>query len=283
MILAAGLGTRLRPLTLELPKPLLPVGDRPAIAHVADALSRAVGALVVNTHHRAEAFAGLTLALPHVALHEPEILGTAGGVANARRWLGDGDVLVWNGDIVADVDVAAALAARRAVGALASWVVAPRAPGEGTVGVSRDGFVVRVRGSVVGDEARGGDFLGISALSPELVATLPREGCLVGDVLEPALTRGGRVAVAWHEGPWDDIGTLATYAAANARWLGARASFVAPGATVAPGRDVTGSVVGDGAVVAASATRSIVMPGARVDAPVDRAVVTRGGAVVRLG
>lgn len=280
MILAAGYGTRLRPLTDELPKPLMPVGDAPAIHHVALALSRVVERLVVNTHHRAEAFEGLSLPLPHVALHEPDILGTAGGVANARHLLGDGDVVVWNGDIVAALDVGALLARRHAEGAFAAWSVAPRRRGEGTVGVSRRGLVVRVRGTVVGEEERGGDFLGVSALSSAAVAALPPRGCLVGDVVEPALRAGEVVAVSWHEGPWDDIGSLTTYAAANARWLGDRASFVSPSASVAVGCDVRGSIVGAGAVVTAHARGSIVMPGATVGHAVERVVVTPRGTIV---
>ncbi len=94
MILAAGLGTRLRPLTDLLPKPLVPVGDRPAVAHVAERLAAAgIREVVLNTHHLAGAFtaeilAGLPIALRVV--HEREILGTAGGVANASALLGDG-------------------------------------------------------------------------------------------------------------------------------------------------------------------------------------------------
>src|SRR2546426_402753 len=106
MILAAGLGTRLRPLTDELPKPLVPVGDRPAVAHIADSLTRAgIRDAVINTHHLAEAFSPDRLAALPLRLrviHEPTILGTGGGVANAAPWLGAGDVILWNGDILAD-------------------------------------------------------------------------------------------------------------------------------------------------------------------------------------
>src|SRR6185295_4138673 len=99
MVLSAGFGTRLRPLTDELAKPLMPVGDRPMLAHVIDALSRGgVEDVVVNTHHRGGDFVPqierLGLAI-HV-VHESKILGTAGGVANASRTLGTGDVVVWN-------------------------------------------------------------------------------------------------------------------------------------------------------------------------------------------
>src|SRR6185503_7901029 len=104
IVLCSGLGTRLRPLTDELAKPLMPVGDRPVLAHIAAALARAgAGSIVANTHHRADDFACKIEHL-NVKVHfiyEPNILGTAGGVANAAGALGDGSVVVWNGDILA--------------------------------------------------------------------------------------------------------------------------------------------------------------------------------------
>ncbi|HVY45060.1 MAG TPA: sugar phosphate nucleotidyltransferase, partial [Minicystis sp.] len=148
MILAAGLGTRLRPLTDELPKPLVPLGDRPMIAHAAARLAAAgVAPLAFNVHHLADAFASAALdGLGLVALREPRILGTAGGVANARRVLGPGEVVVWNGDLAADLDVGALLGAHVARGLAATLAVAPRPRGEGTVGLDAGGRVVRLRG-----------------------------------------------------------------------------------------------------------------------------------------
>src|SRR5689334_2542322 len=103
IVLSAGLGTRLAPLTDELAKHLMPVGDRPALAHVVSSLHRVVvGPIVANTHHRHEDFfhdlPGFKQKVQF--LYEPEILGTAGGVANAAGALGVGPVVIWNGDIV---------------------------------------------------------------------------------------------------------------------------------------------------------------------------------------
>src|SRR5262245_58074994 len=93
MILAAGLGPRLRPLTLELPKPLVWLGDQPIVAPIARRLAAAgIERAALNTHHLAEAFKPSILErlpLAITVLHEPEILGTAGGVANAAGALGD--------------------------------------------------------------------------------------------------------------------------------------------------------------------------------------------------
>jgi len=96
MVLCAGFGTRLRPLTDELPKPLMPVGDRPVLAHIYESLvRRGVREVVVNTHHRASDFENPIKAYaPDLqVLHESEILGTAGGVSNAASTLGAADVV----------------------------------------------------------------------------------------------------------------------------------------------------------------------------------------------
>jgi mannose-1-phosphate guanylyltransferase len=282
MILAAGLGTRLRPLTDELPKPLVPVGDRPAVAHVAARLAAAgVREAVLNTHHLASAFtperlAGLPIAVHPI--HEPEILGTAGAVANAAELLGEGSVVVWNGDILAEVDVAALFAAHLDAGAAATLAVAPRTDDRGTVGIGAGGRVVRLRGERFGEELGSADFLGVQIVAPELRATFPRPGCLVDDGYRPALRRGLLVGTFAVEGPWDDIGMIASYLAANARWLArtGRAAFVHPSARVAAGVEVSGSIIGAGAeVVGEGPVRgSVIWPGARATAPIERAVVT---------
>src|SRR5271165_2715018 len=116
MVLAAGLGTRLRPITLHRAKPLVPVGDRPILGHVLDRLAAAgISRVVVNAHHRAHdvrAYAEMQESL--LVSGEPQLLGTAGGLAHAGGLLGPGRVLVWNADILADVDVGALLGAHAA-------------------------------------------------------------------------------------------------------------------------------------------------------------------------
>ena len=283
MILAAGLGTRLRPLTDELPKPLVPVGDAPAVAHIAERLAAAgIGEAVLNTHHLHAAFTEERLARVPITLrivHEREILGTGGGVANAAHLLGDGDVLLWNGDILAELDVTALLAAHRASGAVATLAVAPRTDGAGTVGLGEGGRVVRLRGERYGEELASGDFLGIHVMGPSLRATLPIPGGLIEDGYQPALRRGAIVATHLTACAWEDIGTVASYLAANARWLARRglASFVHTDAHVAPGVDVQNSVIGAGAEVTGHGVvrNSVVWPGARAEAPLEGVVVWR--------
>jgi mannose-1-phosphate guanylyltransferase len=282
MVLAAGLGTRLRPLTEQCAKPLVPVGDRPALAHVLDRL-RAAGAtrIVVNAHHHAaqvRAFVDALGAGAGVSLSkETALLGTAGGIAHAAPLLGEGDVLVWNGDILADVDVAALVAAHQAP-AEATLLVQPLPAGRGPVGLDAQGRVVRLRQDRFAPEATGGDFLGIHVLGRRLRERLPESGGLVEDVLVPALARGEEVRAVLVDAPWEDIGTVPAYLAANVAWLRARGleRWVGPGASVDPGVVLDASVVGAGAVVTGTGfvVRSVVWPGARAVAPLADAVVT---------
>ena len=284
IVLSAGLGTRLAPLTDELAKPLMPVGDRPALAHIAGALGRAgVGHVVANIHHRAGDFAHEIRGLEGKIqfLHEPAILGTAGGIANAAGALGEGRILVWNGDIVApELDIAALVAAHDRSAAAAVWVVEPAAPGTGTVGLNDHGFVVRLRGETFGVETRGGEFLGIQVLGPDLRRALPREGCLVADVTLPLLRRGGRVGSFLYRGLWDDIGLPASLLRANLRWLERQglAAWSAADATVAAGVVLERSVAGEGATFdgAGAVRECVVFPGARLTAPASRVLVARG-------
>jgi mannose-1-phosphate guanylyltransferase len=279
MVLCAGLGTRLRPLTDELAKPMVPVGDRPAVAHVVERVRLAAPArIVVNVHHRPEDVRAWADG-EHIAVsHEPELLGTAGGVAGAAALLGGGPVLVWNGDILSDLDPRELLepgAPRDVEGASqATLAVHARPAGEGNVGFRADGRIVRLRKTSFGVEDHGGDFLGIHVLGEALRARLPQKGCLVGDVYIPALARGERLHAHVTTASFVDIGSVAQYLAANAQWLEQRglSSWAHPTAVVSA--PVDGSVIGARAVVDAPALASVVWPGAHVRSACHAAVVT---------
>lgn len=285
MVLCAGLGTRLRPLTDELAKPMVPVGDAPAVAHVVERVRLALrggerARLVVNVHHRPSDVRSWAEPEHIDVSHEPELLGTAGGVAGAAALLGDGDVLVWNGDILSGFDPRELCAAHeRFPDRAATLAVHARPAGQGNVGFSECGRIVRLRTSKFGTEARGGDFLGIHVIGERLRAKLPPKGCLVGDVYIPALARGVLLHAHVTAEPFVDIGSIAQYLEANARWLRERAlaSWAHPLAIV--NADIAGSVVGAGAVIDAPALGSVVWPGAHVQTACNRAVVTRSSVV----
>src|SRR5262249_15520770 len=162
-----------------------PVGDRPALAHVLERLRAAgVARVVVNAHHRAGEVRAFAETQPgDVAVsEEPDLLGTAGGLSHARELLGQGDVLVWNADILATVDARALVEAHAREAPAATLVVQPIACGTGSVGLDAAGRVVRLRSERFGDEASGGEFLGIHVLGAALRALLPPRGGLIEDV-----------------------------------------------------------------------------------------------------
>jgi len=274
LVLAAGLGTRLRPLTDTIPKPLVPLGDRPVLDHVIAQVA-GVGPVVVNTFHLGALVGARAEGLGARAVHETTLLGTAGGLRNAAALLGAGDVLVWNADIVAEVEARALLAAHEGSAAPATLVVAARGAGEGTVGLDAAGHVVRLRGEVFGEERAGGEFLGVHVVSPSLRAALPPEGCLVGDLYLPALRAGAKLATFRHDGPFFDVGSPRSYLAANLAWLEQRGlrSWVGPGATVREGVTMSRAIVGAGAHVEASVDAVVVLPGASVHVPTARTIV----------
>jgi mannose-1-phosphate guanylyltransferase len=279
MVLCAGLGTRLRPLSDELAKPMVPVGDIPAVAHVVARVRLAVPArIVVNVHHRPDDVRAWAQGERIPISYEPELLGTAGGVARAAELLGAGDVLVWNGDILSDLEPRALAAAhdtgRGGHQSRATLAVRVRGAGEGNVGIDDEGRIVRLRAESFGRETRGADFLGIHVIGDSLRASLPETGCLVGDVYIPALRRGERLHAYLTDASFADVGSIPEYVAANARWLLGRniASWAHPSATV--NASIDGSVVGADAVIEAPALRSVVWAGARVTSPVADAVVT---------
>ncbi len=290
LILAAGFGTRLRPLTLELPKPVVPVGDRPLLAHVAAACSAAgISRLIANAHHEHEKLCTIivSLGLNIEVLVEAEIRGTAGGVAGARGRFEPGPVLVWNADILTDAPVPALLETARARDAQV-LAVSPRRVGEGSVGMDDAGNVVRLRGRVFARETQAGDYIGVMALGPSVVAGLPERGCLMADVALPHLAAGGNVWTVPSLAPWSDLGDLDAYVAANFRWLDAQRaptaeSWLALGVNVPDGIRLARCLIGAGATLSGSGTLSevIVWPGASVTAPLSRAVVLGSGRVVR--
>jgi mannose-1-phosphate guanylyltransferase len=293
-ILAAGFGTRISALSRLRPKPLLPLGATTPLARAVERL-RAAGAtkIVANAAHLAEQVvaAGVGLGIDVVVERAPS--GTAGGLAAARERLGADRVAVWNGDIVADLDVGALVRALdEGAGPRAALAVHDRrAPGYGNVGVSADGRVVRLRGRsfpVLGEEAYGALFSAVHVLVRELVERAPREGCLVGDLYLPALADGAHLrAVPW-EGAWHDIGDVASYLAANLALLApkdarpsssAQPALVFAGAQIAPGVELRRAIVGAGACVDGEGALDevVVWPGARARAPLARAIVTGGG------
>lgn len=287
MVLCAGFGQRLRPLTDELPKPLLPVGDRSVLAHICRWL-RAVGrtGAVANTHWLPEKFANINDEL-EIALDlivEPEIRGVAGAVAGARHRL-SAPVVVWSGDMLIEAPPLDELVARAGASGDVCLAVTP-ARGAGTVGLDAAGRVVRVRGEVCGVERHAADYVSLFAAGARALNEFSNPGGLIEDYCLPRMRRGEPIETCVFSGRWWDIGTPASYLQANLDWLAQNArteggSYVAPGASVAPGVRLAASVVGAGATVRGSGLidSCVIWPGSNVEAPLARAVATPRGVV----
>jgi mannose-1-phosphate guanylyltransferase len=229
MILCAGLGTRLRPLTERLPKPAVPVCGVPLVHWTLALLAGAgVRRAVVNVHHlpdamrSAAAAAARALGIALSVSEEPVIAGTGGALREARALLAGADaVLLVNGDVLFDVDLAAALAEHRASGALATMVLLPMPPGAryATVDVDASGAVRRIAGAYGpgGAALTPWHFSGVHVLSPELLAQVPAAPfeCDVNRHVYPPLMASGAVRGRVVQGYWNDLGAPARYLEAH--------------------------------------------------------------------
>ncbi len=274
--MAAGYGTRLRPLTDALPKPLLPIGDRPLLKRLLERFASDLEGVPigVNASHLAGAIADFqkSSTVPFSLVSESRPLGTAGGILGIRRELPGGPTLVWNGDILSDAPLSD-LSAMHELGVRATLFVVSRPKGEGNVGMREDGRVVRLRKTAYGSEARGGDFVGIHVLSGDV--PLPEQGCIVGDVYLPLLARGEPVMAKPFPSTFVDIGTPEAFFAANLAWLGDRESWAHPTAKV--DGILQRAIVGRGARVRGDLTDVVVLPFAEAKGPLARAIVWSGG------
>lgn len=309
MVLCAGLGTRLRPLTLRWPKPALPFFGHP-LARYALAVLKAAGVAEVgfNTHHLPDAMAASFQAAcaavglpPAVQSHEPELLGTGGGVAGLRDFLGGDVSVVFNGDALFGVDLAPALAAHRASGAVATMVLLPMPEGEkfNPVEMTPQGEVRRIAGVGPGGPALAPwHFSGVHILSPELWG-FTRPGVFEDinrDVYPRAMAAGKVVrghVVSSGAVYWSDIGTPERYLASHADVLFGRVSPRAfPGCLdwvdEARGRVAhavePGAQVGDARVAGPAwfGAGCVLEPGVRVGAAVSVGRAARVGAGAHL-
>ena len=123
MVLAAGLGTRLRPLTYEITKPMVPVLDRPVMEHIVDLLERhGLHEVIANLHYFPDAIREHFGERLHYSF-EPELLGTAGGVRACAEFFGSESFLVISGDALTDIDLSAFVARHREAGGIATLAV----------------------------------------------------------------------------------------------------------------------------------------------------------------
>ncbi|MFV0415401.1 MAG: sugar phosphate nucleotidyltransferase [Chthoniobacterales bacterium] len=297
-VLGAGLGTRLRPLTENYPKPLIPIFNKPLITFAFDHLiSLGVRSFVVNTHHAAECFRQ-TFPDGHYRshtiqfIHEPKLLGTAGGIKNAEPLLGEKPFLVYSGDLLTDLDIATLVESHFANGhdvTLALRKTDLAAP------ITLDGTrIIDIRNHFGhSSHFENFDYANISVWNPSVFKRLPagKELSIAPILTEWLHDKGNIGGVVLHENEWFNIGSRKEYLETHQKihhsnW---RPAFpvdpqipwpqkIHPGAEIDPSAQIDGfSAIGNGVKIHAN-TRirdSILWPHSEIvsDSFLDRCIV----------
>jgi mannose-1-phosphate guanylyltransferase len=218
VVLAAGLGTRLRPLSHQVPKPLFPILNRPLLGLILTQLEAAgCQRVAINTHHRAAAINFFVESqdpwnLEVFLSHEPEILGTGGGLRQLADFLGESPFLVINGDILTDLDLVAVYCAH-APDALATMVLHDY-PRFNNVWLDDSQQIIAFGAAPAGRPAAAPlAYTGIQVVSPRIFAHLPAgKAVSIIDTYRQAMAGGARVSASVQQGfYWQDIGTPQDY------------------------------------------------------------------------
>jgi mannose-1-phosphate guanylyltransferase len=285
-VLAAGLGTRLRPLTESSPKPLLPVLGVPILGHTLAQLA-AVGceAVAINLHYQGDQirsrFGDSFGGIPLTYSEEPELLGTGGALFPLRDFLSPADlVLLVNGDSLCPWPLKKLVRAHQAGSAAATLLFTRRADPQdfgGGVGIGREGEVLSFRREAPAEGSqvvRRLVFAGAHVFSPALLDRVkPGPSDIVRDLYTPLLAEGGRLGSLVTSRPWHDLGTPRRFLDATLEWARAgwperlwRRSWVSQEAGLATGAKLkeasveAGARVGEGSRV----ERSVLLSGSRV-------------------
>jgi NDP-sugar pyrophosphorylase family protein len=256
MILAAGLGTRLRPLTDLRAKPALPVQGRPVIACLLELLHHhGIREVLINLHHRpasieaaVEGFAPEGMSIRYS--REPAPLGTGGGIRRARDFLCESETsLVLAGDMLLDMDLGALIAHHRRAESTCTLVLRrdPRDAQFGTIGLDASGTVRRIgsRFDLGGGDDASGVFIGVRVFSRSVFGSMPERDSFedLSDWLAPDLERGVSTIRGLVLEPgdcvWEPVGTPTEYL--NANFSPPALSFLRPTFPPAQGTHLMGA------------------------------------------
>jgi len=230
MILAAGRGERMRPLTCRLAKPALTVLNRPLLSHAMELLHRGgVQRVAVNLHHLPETVEQVVKdwapqGMEITFFREEEILGTAGGLKNAESILQDGPFLVCNGDFLLQMNPAAAVHTHLDSGATVTLVVVPHRKHLNYTPVwVEDGKVLSFGEPPSGETARGTRYIfaGLHVIEPSVLERIPvdKEWGIVRPVYTELLAEGATIAAHVASGAWLEFGAPPDYLRRSLRLL----------------------------------------------------------------
>lgn len=259
MILAAGFGTRLWPLTEDRTKPALPFLGRPLCGYVAEYLARHdCRDVIVNLHHQPDSVReslgdGSRFGVHLEYIMEPEILGTSGAVSNARDFFEDEPFVVINGKIVTDIDLSAAITAHRRSTSLATLILLPNSARARFSEVHvNDGLVVGFGGMPKPDSGTGTQnppfmFTGIQVFSPRIFDFI-EPGVFshsVTDVFPRAWAAGETIGAFVGEGNWYELSTIQRYLEISLAVSSSAAELTGANCLVDPSAEVRDSILWD--------------------------------------
>lgn len=287
MILAAGFGTRLFPLTIDRTKPAIPFLGKPLVGYVAEYVSKfGFRDIVVNLHHQPDSVISALGNGSRFGVHieytreEPKILGTAGALDNAREFLEDETFLIINGKIITDIDIAAALETHRNSGALATMILKPNVKRERfTVVDVSDGYVIGFGDyaqPLTEAEIRDAEhepasplmFTGIHILEPKVFDYIPRGiySDIVPTFYSPALEKGEAIAAHITDRDWYELSTIPRYLDISLTMMNGANVYFGNGCEIEPSSSIRDSVFWDDITVGkdASLYRTIIADGVTI-------------------
>ncbi len=225
LILAAGLGSRMQPLTDTTPKPLLPFMNVPLI-DLALAKLEAAGIreqnMAINTHHLSQKLVDHLVSRKFLGLisHEPILLGTGGAVKNIEAWVDGEDLLIYNSDIITDASLAGFVAHFDSVRShcLASMLLLdPPEHGKTPVLTTREGQLIRFENPE--NSPHWQTFTGIHIVSNQFIRMLPTGPSGIIRTYEQGLAEGAKISTEAHKTYWKDLGTPNDYWQAHLDFL----------------------------------------------------------------
>ena len=288
-VLAAGLGTRLRPLTDHIPKPLIPILNVPSLFYTLSLLKQAgIREIICNVHYQSDAvqefitsshLSGLDISFSQ----EPVILGTGGGLKKCEKLLDKDDFLLVNSDIISDINFQALILHHQKSGLNGTLTLyeTPEAATIGCVGVENN----RVKD--FNNRRHTGLFssfiyTGTAILSPEIFRFLAAEYSGIVDTGFTGLIDNGGLGYYEHKGLWMDIGTINKYLEANLNpeiilsalaagmesAIGMRPHSISPEASISTDAGIYRSVIGKGCRIGSHCTirNSVLLPGTEIKA-----------------
>lgn len=269
--MGAGLGTRLKPLTDSLPKPLIPLFHEPLVNYaMRHCISAGIDAFAINTHHLPETwgqyypqgeFSGAGIEF----FYEKMLLETGGGIKNIAPFIKDEPLLVYNGDILTDLDLSALMDAHMRSGDMATLALFPSGP-NCNVAVE-DGRIIDMR-HARGVHPGNHQFTGIYCISPGILDLIPAgEKISIVPAFLELISQGELGAFVSESSTWHDLGSRSSYFDAHALLRSSHQpihekAMIDPSAMIC----IESCVIGDSASIGKNVKlkNTIIWPGANV-------------------